>query len=108
MLLVYFDGFDFGILLLSLQGEQRPHLHLELVGSKIQQHLIFVNSPEEISVPAVDCLIYNDGRRSAGCLRREFQDYVSDSVAASSACVMITFQYFVLLSFGVGFKHCSK
>ncbi|GFO31147.1 tetratricopeptide repeat protein 17 [Plakobranchus ocellatus] len=59
-----------------LQGSQRPHTKLEYVDGTIRPHLIFLQvSPSEMQVDAEDCVIFNDGSKSAGCSREEFRTY---------------------------------
>lgn len=61
------------------QGNQRPHTKLELVDGTIRPQLIFLQvSPSEMQVDPEDCIIFNDGSKSAGCSREEFRTYMGD------------------------------
>ena len=65
------------LVLLQSQGTQKPHTRLEIVNGILHQKLIFVDSPSDIVVNPTDCVIFNDGSKSAGCAREEFKPYVS-------------------------------
>uniref|UniRef100_A0A2C9KLB1 Tetratricopeptide repeat protein 17 n=1 Tax=Biomphalaria glabrata TaxID=6526 RepID=A0A2C9KLB1_BIOGL len=59
-------------------GNQRPHTKLEYVEGVLKHQLIFLQvSPSEMQIDVEDCVIFNDGTKSAGCSREEFRTYVS-------------------------------
>ncbi|XP_012940375.1 tetratricopeptide repeat protein 17 [Aplysia californica] len=61
------------------QGGQRPHTKLEYVEGVLKHKLIFLQvSPSELQVEADDCIIFNDGTKSAGCNREEFRTYIEE------------------------------
>uniref|UniRef100_A0A0B7BGE5 Tetratricopeptide repeat protein 17 n=1 Tax=Arion vulgaris TaxID=1028688 RepID=A0A0B7BGE5_9EUPU len=63
---------------LRVQGTQRPHTKLEYVEGVLKHQLIFLQvAPSEMQIDADDCIIFNDGTKSAGCNREEFRTYVS-------------------------------
>ncbi|KAK0055172.1 tetratricopeptide repeat protein 17 [Biomphalaria pfeifferi] len=60
-------------------GNQRPHTKLEYVEGVLKHQLIFLQvSPSEMQIDAEDCVIFNDGTKSAGCSREEFRTYIEE------------------------------
>ncbi|BFZ05335.1 hypothetical protein BsWGS_08373 [Bradybaena similaris] len=61
------------------QGTQKPHTKLEFVEGVLKHQLIFLQlAPSEMQIDADDCIIFNDGTKSAGCSREEFRTYIDD------------------------------
>ncbi|XP_053384178.1 tetratricopeptide repeat protein 17-like isoform X3 [Mercenaria mercenaria] len=52
-----------------------PHIKLEFINGQLFQKLIFAQSPNELTVRAEECVIFNDGTKSEGCSRPEFRAY---------------------------------
>ena len=59
-----------------------PHIKLDYVNGDIHQKLIFAQSPNEITVEPHECVIFNDGSKSNGCNRQEYQAYVSTEISS--------------------------
>ena len=68
------------------QNGQMPHIKLDYVNGDIHQKLIFAQSPNEITVEAHECVIFNDGSKSSGCSRQEYRAYVSTSLTKKMLC----------------------